>query len=180
MNKWIAEFELEDGDTMPEHMDLNYKGFRLDFHCRPANENESEDYISRGEVIGMIKETAQYHTGDSFNADRLIRYTNELPSVHPDKVFTKTDLDCVIKAIQDDYCSRIMELQKAKSLMEKQIEMLKLDRDCERSALTRDIFLNKLKEYKNKKPYVTHIKIDDLIEALEKAETAGENANGSN
>ena len=85
MNKWIAEFELEDGDTMPEHMDLNYKGFRLDFHCRPANENGSEDYISRGEVIGMIKETAQYHTGDSFNADRLIRYTNELPSIHTDK-----------------------------------------------------------------------------------------------
>lgn len=35
MNKWIAEFELEDGDTMPEHMNLEYKGARLDFHCRP-------------------------------------------------------------------------------------------------------------------------------------------------
>ena len=35
MNKWIAEFELEDGDTMPEHMDLEYKGTRIDFHCRP-------------------------------------------------------------------------------------------------------------------------------------------------
>lgn len=35
MNKWIAEFELEDGDTMPEHMDLEYKGARLDFYCRP-------------------------------------------------------------------------------------------------------------------------------------------------
>ena len=35
MNKWIAEFELEDGDTMPEHMDLEYKGARIDFHCRP-------------------------------------------------------------------------------------------------------------------------------------------------
>lgn len=35
MNKWIAEFELEDGDTMPEHMDLQYKGGIIDFHCRP-------------------------------------------------------------------------------------------------------------------------------------------------
>lgn len=35
MNKWIAEFDLEDGDTMPEHMDLHYKGAKIDFHCRP-------------------------------------------------------------------------------------------------------------------------------------------------
>jgi hypothetical protein len=35
VNKWIAEFELEDGDTMPEHMDLNYMGGKIDFHCRP-------------------------------------------------------------------------------------------------------------------------------------------------
>lgn len=35
MNKWIAEFDLEDGDTMPEHMDLEYEGVKLDFHCRP-------------------------------------------------------------------------------------------------------------------------------------------------
>ena len=35
MSKWIAEFELEDGDTMPEHMELEYKGAKLDFHCRP-------------------------------------------------------------------------------------------------------------------------------------------------
>ena len=35
MSKWIAEFDLEDGDTMPEHMDLEYKGAKIDFHCRP-------------------------------------------------------------------------------------------------------------------------------------------------
>ena len=35
MNKWIAEFDLEYGDTMPEHMDLNYMGGKIDFHCRP-------------------------------------------------------------------------------------------------------------------------------------------------
>ena len=35
MSKWVAEFELEDGDTMPEHMDLNYMGAKIDFYCRP-------------------------------------------------------------------------------------------------------------------------------------------------
>lgn len=35
MNKWIAIFDLEDCDTMPEHMDLNYMGAAIDFHCRP-------------------------------------------------------------------------------------------------------------------------------------------------
>ena len=35
MNKWIAEFDLEDGDSMLEHMDLNYMGAKIDFHCRP-------------------------------------------------------------------------------------------------------------------------------------------------
>ena len=35
MNKWIAEFDLEEGDRMPEHMDLNYMGAKIDFHCRP-------------------------------------------------------------------------------------------------------------------------------------------------
>lgn len=40
MNKWIAEFELEDGDTMPEHMDLEYKGTKIDFHCRPLSSSK--------------------------------------------------------------------------------------------------------------------------------------------
>ena len=35
MSKWIAEFDLEDSDTLPEHMDLEYKEAKLDFHCRP-------------------------------------------------------------------------------------------------------------------------------------------------
>lgn len=35
MNKWIAEFDLEEGDRMPEHMDLEYMGAKIDFHCRP-------------------------------------------------------------------------------------------------------------------------------------------------
>lgn len=45
MSKWIAEFELEDGDTMPEHMDLEYKGAKIDFHCRPAGMIKKNDVI---------------------------------------------------------------------------------------------------------------------------------------
>ena len=44
MSKWIAEFDLEDGDTMPEHMDLTYNGAKLDFHCTPLNEVEAEEH----------------------------------------------------------------------------------------------------------------------------------------
>jgi len=48
MSKWIAEFDLEDGDTMPEHMDLNYMGAKIDFHCRPmwipVSERLPEEY----------------------------------------------------------------------------------------------------------------------------------------
>lgn len=43
MSKWIAEFDLEDGDTMPEHMDLEYKGAKIDFHCRPKLPKEYTD-----------------------------------------------------------------------------------------------------------------------------------------
>ena len=47
MSKWIAEFELEDGDIMPEHMDLEYEGAKIDFHCRtmwiPCSERLPED-----------------------------------------------------------------------------------------------------------------------------------------
>lgn len=35
MSKWIAEFDLEDGDKMPEHMEVNFKGAKIDFYCRP-------------------------------------------------------------------------------------------------------------------------------------------------
>lgn len=64
MNKWIAEFELEDGDTMPEDMDLNYMGAKIDFHCRPMWIPCSEkppkkdgDYL----LWGKIDETEEEH-----------------------------------------------------------------------------------------------------------------------
>ena len=49
MNKWIAEFDLEDGDTMPEHLDLEYKGGRVDFHCRPLEQEPILDKV-RAEI----------------------------------------------------------------------------------------------------------------------------------
>jgi len=53
MSKWIAEFELEDGDTMPEHMDLEYKGAKIDFHCRPVMVQKVDaEPVRHGEWIG--------------------------------------------------------------------------------------------------------------------------------
>lgn len=51
MSKWIAEFDLEDGDIMPEHMDLNYMGAKIDFHCRPMWIPVSERLPTKKEYI---------------------------------------------------------------------------------------------------------------------------------
>ena len=57
MSKWIAEFELEDGDTMPEHMNLNYMGAKIDFHCRPMWIPVSERLPNdRDWYLGIFKE----------------------------------------------------------------------------------------------------------------------------
>lgn len=55
MNKWIAEFELEDGDTMPEHMDLEYKGTRIDFHCRPLEQEPFKPMVEI-DLYSVIKQ----------------------------------------------------------------------------------------------------------------------------
>lgn len=58
MRKWIAEFELEDGDTMPEHMNLEYKGAKIDFHCRPmwipCSEKLPSDYVLFCDLDGDV------------------------------------------------------------------------------------------------------------------------------
>lgn len=41
-------------------------------------ESKSLNLISREETINMIKELADYHTGDAFNADRVIRNIKQL------------------------------------------------------------------------------------------------------
>ena len=69
MSKWIAEFELEDSDTMPEHMDLNYMGAKIDFHCKPLVEQEPcED-----EYIKVPKNALKYRTAGmvAYNAEWL-------------------------------------------------------------------------------------------------------------
>jgi hypothetical protein len=62
VSKWIAEFELEDGDTMPEHMDLEYRGARIDFHCKPLEQEpidyktQYENYLKKsGVVISQLR-----------------------------------------------------------------------------------------------------------------------------
>ena len=55
MNKWIAEFELEDGDIMPEHMDLEYKGAKIDFHCRPLEQEPFKPMVEI-DLYSVIKQ----------------------------------------------------------------------------------------------------------------------------
>ena len=76
MSKWIAEFELEDGDTMPEHMDLNYMGAQIDFHCRPmwipVSERMPEPRVDvwcnsdMGQMVGYYDEYAETWYGRDY------------------------------------------------------------------------------------------------------------------
>lgn len=54
MSKWIAELELEDGDKMPEHMDLEYHGVKLDFHCRPIGKTYEDGLKEAWEAARTI------------------------------------------------------------------------------------------------------------------------------
>lgn len=79
MSKWIAEFELEDGDTMPERMDLDYKGAKIDFHCRPmwipCSERMPEEdeevlvYLYGIPYIAWIDSNGEWNTED-FTLDK--------------------------------------------------------------------------------------------------------------
>ena len=86
MNKWIAEFDLEDGDTMPEHMDLEYKGARIDFHCRPLEQEPTAkndlgvDAVSRKQAI---EEADKLCLETGYDNEKVIEMLNELPSVTP-------------------------------------------------------------------------------------------------
>lgn len=89
MNKWIAEFELEDGDTMPEHMELIYNGGILDFHCRPISDCKAEDCRSLKDIKELIERKANALDGvpisDGGGACIGIYFSivNDLPSVAP-------------------------------------------------------------------------------------------------
>lgn len=69
MNKWIAEFELEDNDTMPEHMDLNYMGAKIDFHCRPMWIPVSERLPEDEQEILFSTKTGRVHSGKYHDDD---------------------------------------------------------------------------------------------------------------
>lgn len=100
MNKWIAEFELENGDKMPEHMDLEYKGAKIDFHCRPLEQesttknNLGVDAVSRQAVLDLI---ADY----DLSMGQVVRCIHALPSVTPQEPKILALLDKTF----DDFCN---------------------------------------------------------------------------
>lgn len=66
-----------------EHTKYNDNEVRiaLDIAIKALEQEPCGDSISRQQTKEMIKKLAEYHTGDHFNADRIIRNVNELPSV---------------------------------------------------------------------------------------------------
>ena len=66
MSKWIAEFDLEDGDTMPEHMDLEYKGAKIDFYCKSL---EQEPFINKPCVSEKVCEHDKNEVLDKIRAE---------------------------------------------------------------------------------------------------------------
>ena len=83
MNKWIAEFELEDGDTMPEHMDLEYKVAKFDFHCRPKE--PCDDVVSRQTAIDAF-ERFIHELGiedEPYNYGEMALSVKNVPPVNP-------------------------------------------------------------------------------------------------
>lgn len=87
MSKWIAEFELEDGDTMPEHMDLEYKGTKIDFHCRPMwipvteilPENDDKVLITHSHDVSMAWWNGRYWTGSMIKKYKTVTAWMPLP-----------------------------------------------------------------------------------------------------
>lgn len=87
MNKWIAEFELEDRDTMPEHMDLEYKGAKIDFHCRPMwipcrerlPENDDKVLITHSHGVSMAWWNGRYWTGSMIKKYKTVTAWMPLP-----------------------------------------------------------------------------------------------------
>lgn len=87
MNKWIAEFELEDGDIMPEHMNLNYKGAKIDFHCKPLEKEPNTkndlgvDCIKKSDAIYIIQDMHGLARADILSdaVNKII----DMPSVTP-------------------------------------------------------------------------------------------------
>lgn len=75
MSKWLAEFELEDGDTMPEHMDLEYKGVRIDFHCKPQEPRWIPDSERLPEESGNYLVTYRY--GDKVETQEAVYVEDE-------------------------------------------------------------------------------------------------------
>lgn len=69
----------------------------IDIYDLFANDPETEgskslNLISREETIKMIKELADYHTGDAFNADRVIRNIKQLKPYKIGWIFCKDAL----------------------------------------------------------------------------------------
>lgn len=126
MSKWIAEFDLEDGDTMPEHMDLNYKGAKIDFYCRPLNQEPCEDAVSRQAVDQNIYDYAESNGLSYANMKNAIL---DVPSVTPTTcvakvIFDKDDLQELVDEKVKELVSRKEWIPVSERLPEESVDVI--------------------------------------------------------
>ena len=107
MSKWIAEFELEDGDTMPEHMDLHYKGAKIDFHCKPL---EQEPFINKPCVSSGVCEHDKNRVLDKIRAE-IAEYGSIMVSYAITKD-TKTDkgIEKLVSGVLKEAKEQVLEI----------------------------------------------------------------------
>jgi hypothetical protein len=68
-------------DSVSNQIDEDIEAF--DIAIEAMERESSSDAISRQAVIDRIRNMEEWHTGDAFNADRVIRHIKDLPSVTP-------------------------------------------------------------------------------------------------
>lgn len=172
MGKWIAEFDLEDGDIMPEHMDLEYKGVKIDFHCKPVEQEPTTkndlaqeryqdliDYFGDKEVAKTIledkKEFKAWLERLRWNVKRADELARELEQL---KGTTKNDLG-VDKPFYEqmvEYCNEHFLVLVEKDVWEDAEKALatkndlgvdadKLISDCEKMSFDIEFFNKPLK-----------------------------------
>lgn len=151
--KRIIDISEEDYNFLIEHKDeYNYEHTRIApiLNSTPLNECEAEDYISRADVNRIICEYRDDAVmGDlkdverAYGANAVGELIAELPSVYPksDKPYDVVINYCAEHGqiiIDKDKYESLQQLRKANNQLKKQIEMLKLDRDCDKSSRNSD------------------------------------------
>ena len=128
--KRIINILEEDYNWIKEHSDWNYIRTII-ANSTPLNEVESNDCISKKDVIRLINDGLQSgYIGADVDWGELLRDIDDLPTVYPknDKPNTVSE-----EVYTQEYIARkVAEFEVYR--LKKQLEMLKLDRECDKPS----------------------------------------------